>query len=73
MRLTMVSVLMGMLPVVNGCYGGYREYRYRSERCDPPPVRTDDLGDGRHYRDHHVYYDGDGYEHHYHHIHHYDD
>ena len=50
----------------------YREY-YHVQQCDPPPVRYDDLGDGRHYQDHHVYYDGRGYEHHYHHIHHYED
>lgn len=60
-----------------GCgYGRYDRpiYReYRVQRCDPPPVQIDDLGDGRHYLDHHRYYDGDGYEHHYHHIHHYDD
>lgn len=71
MRRTLASLAICMLPILNGCYGThYREYR---ERCDPPPVRVDDLGDGRHYRDHHVYYDDRGYEHHYHHIHHYDD
>ena len=47
----------------------YREYRVRYER----PVQVDDLGDGRHYMDHHVYYDSCGYQHHYHHVHDYDD
>ena len=49
----------------------YREYR--SERYYSPPVQADDLGDGRHYLDHHVDYDRYGHEYHYHHIHHYDD
>ena len=49
----------------------YREYRV--ERYDPAPVHVDDLGDGRHYRDHHVFYDSRGYERDYHHTHHYDD
>lgn len=73
MKLAFAGLLVGVLPIANGCYSG-RGYRdYRADRCDPPPLRVDDLGDGRHYRDHHMYYDGRGYEHHYHHIHHYDD
>ncbi len=58
-------------------YGGYYDrpvYReYRAPRYDPPPVEADDLGDGRHYLDHHFYYDRCGNEYHYHHVHHYYD
>ena len=68
MRLTFATFVLGMLPVVSGCYGGYRDQRY-----DRPPAHVDDLGDGRHYQDHHVFYGDRGREHDYHHIHHYDD
>lgn len=73
MKLAFAGLLVGVLPIANGCHSG-RGYRdYREDHYDPRPVRVDDLGDGRHYRDHHVYYDNRGYEHDYHHIHHSND
>ncbi len=59
----------------SGRYDGGSRY-YRLRRCDPPPPVVDDLGDGHHYREHHVSYEvlyGRVYRHHYHHVHHYRD
>jgi hypothetical protein len=72
MRLGFVGVVAGILSVASGCYHDHY-HDYRAERYDPSPLRVDDLGDGRHYRDHHVYEDSRGNQRDYHHIHHYDD
>jgi hypothetical protein len=68
MRLPIAGVLAAILFAAGGCY-----HAHYHEHYDAPVVRVDDLGDGRHYRDHHVYEDSRGDLHDYHHIHHYDD
>ena len=72
MRLVFAGVVAGILTAAGGCYHDHY-HEFRAQRYDPPASRIDDLGDGRHYRDHHVYEDRRGDLHDYHRIHHYDD